>query len=132
MGVICGIPSVTLLGDKADWLRLLARLDRLPELGDEPAQWASMLRPILSRFASAFDGSPDVEFWSHVVSWDNRLCGQNLLSGWITAFCMWDCDGKRLGRQGSHPSTVDAQHAHGSVMSNSGEFEQIQMGSHEC
>ena len=91
-GAICGIPSVALQGDKADWLRPPARLDRLPELGDAPTQWAEMLRLILSRFVAAFDGTPEIKFWSHVVSRDSRLCGTDFLSGWITAFCMWDCE----------------------------------------
>ena len=98
MMITCGVPSVTLLGEKADWLRLLARLDRLPTLGDEPAAWAEMLRPILVRFAAAFDGSPDVTFWEHVVSRNSYMCGQDLLSGWITAFCVWDADGKWLAK----------------------------------
>ena len=123
IGITCGIPSVTLLGDKADWLRLLARLDRLPELGDEPAEWADMLRPILTRFVSAFDGHPDIQFWSHVVNRDDSLCGTDDLSGWITAFCMWDCDGKRLGMRGSPPSTVDGHRTLGSILSHSGELE---------
>ena len=123
IGITCGIPSVTLLGDKADWLRLLARLDRLPELGDEPAEWADMLRPILTRFVSAFDGHPDIQFWSHVVNRDDSLCGTDYLSGWITAFCMWDCDGKRLGIRGSSPSTLNGHRAIGSIMSRPGELE---------
>ena len=98
MGIVCGLPSVTLLGEKADWLRLLARLDRLPTFGDEPAEWAEMLRPILVRFAAAFDGSPDVTFWERIVSRDSYMCGQDLLSGWITAFCVWDADGKWLAK----------------------------------
>ena len=76
-----------------------------------------MLRSILTRFVSAFDGAPDTKFWSHVVNRDNRLCGTDFLSGWITAFCMWDCDGKRLGSQRSPPSTPSAQRVRGSIMS---------------
>ncbi|TBU28382.1 hypothetical protein BD311DRAFT_788551 [Dichomitus squalens] len=72
--ITCGIPSVTLEGEKADWERLYKRLDR------------------------AFDGKPDIPFWEHVVSQNNRICGLDLLSGWITAFCVWDQDGKWLVR----------------------------------
>ncbi|TBU26415.1 hypothetical protein BD311DRAFT_789782 [Dichomitus squalens] len=85
--LLCGIPSVTLEGEKADWERLYKRLDRLPELGEEPERWASMLRPILRRFVDAFDGRPDATFWEHV---------EHLLSGWITAFCVWDTKGTWL------------------------------------
>ncbi|TBU57574.1 hypothetical protein BD310DRAFT_880490 [Dichomitus squalens] len=98
IGIICGIPSVTLEGEKADWERLYKRLDRLPELGEEPEQWAAMLRPILRRFVEAFDGQPDIPFWEHVVNRNDRICGLDLISGWITAFCVWDQDGKWLAR----------------------------------
>ena len=111
MMITCGVPSVTLLGEKADWLRLLARLDRLPTLGDEPAAWAEMLRPILMRFAAAFDGSPDVTFWEHVVNRNDEVCGLDILSGWITAFCVWDEDGKWLA--GDRPA---GRQSTGSVM----------------
>ena len=95
-GIICGIPSVTLLGEKADWERLYRRLDRLPELGDEPATWAGMLRPILRRFVSAFDGTPDRTFWGHVVRCSREVCGQDDFTGWLTAFCVWSPTGKWL------------------------------------
>ncbi|KAI0370483.1 hypothetical protein BV20DRAFT_943774 [Pilatotrama ljubarskyi] len=95
---ICGIPSVTLEGTKADWQCILDRLDRLHELGDEPSIWAGMLRPILRRFVSAFDGEPDVTFWSHVVHWLHVGCGEAAISGWLTAFCVWSAKGKWQGR----------------------------------
>ncbi|RPD75593.1 hypothetical protein L226DRAFT_612606 [Lentinus tigrinus ALCF2SS1-7] len=69
------------------------RLDRLYELGDEPSVWAEMLRPIIRRFVRAFDGYPDVKFWEHVVHLDTECCGSDDLSGWLTAFCVWDHEG---------------------------------------
>ncbi|EIW59836.1 uncharacterized protein TRAVEDRAFT_122880 [Trametes versicolor FP-101664 SS1] len=94
----CGIPTVTLEGTKADWLRILKRLERLYELGDEPSAWANMLYPILSRFVSAFDGKPDTEFWKHVVCSHSPICGpggpDRLIDGWLTAFCVWTNEGK--------------------------------------
>ncbi|KAL1949118.1 hypothetical protein VTO73DRAFT_10924 [Trametes versicolor] len=94
MDITCGIPTVTLEGTKADWERIVKRLERLYELGDEPSAWAIMLYPILRRFVSAFDGNPDTEFWKHVVYRQQEYCGQDDLSGWLTAFCMWTCEGK--------------------------------------
>ena len=94
MDLICGIPSVTLEGEKADWERLYKRLDRLPDLGNQPEQWMVMLRPILRRFVDAFDGDPDVTFWEHVVDRKYRGCGTEGHSGWITAFCVWNVDGE--------------------------------------
>ncbi|KAI0780155.1 hypothetical protein C8Q74DRAFT_1316519 [Fomes fomentarius] len=114
-GITCGLPSVTLEGERADWERLYNRLNRLPELGDEPAQWAAMLRPIVYRFVKAFDGEPDLVFWSHIVNRVDRLCGYDMLSGWITAFCVWDSEGKWLARHRKAPSD-----AMGSVMTDDG------------
>ncbi|KAH9918195.1 uncharacterized protein BXZ73DRAFT_105321 [Epithele typhae] len=111
-GIICGLPSVTLLGERQDWASLLARLDRLPELGDKPARWAELLRPVLRKFVKAFDGEVDVAFWSHIILHDDSLCGVDMISGWITAFCVWNAEGKWLpwATTAAPPSTT------GSVM----------------
>ncbi|KAI0760349.1 hypothetical protein C8Q74DRAFT_1295615 [Fomes fomentarius] len=93
-GITCGIPSVTLEGAKSDWEDIHRRLWRLYELGPEPSVWADMLRPILRRFVDAFDGKPDIEFWNHIAYRDGSICGQDSLSGWITAFCVWSSEGK--------------------------------------
>jgi hypothetical protein len=46
----CGLPSVTLLGEKSDWEKILGRIERLPKFGDEPAEWYTLLKPVLTRF----------------------------------------------------------------------------------
>lgn len=51
--IICGLPSVSLLGEKADWGIILKRLDKLETFGAEPAQFRSLL--IISRFVKTFD-----------------------------------------------------------------------------
>ena len=104
MMLMCGIPSVTLEGEKSDWERLLARLDKLDSFGEEPKAWAAMLRPILSRFVRAFDGKPDVDFWNRVCHYDFQGSGPTYLSGWITAFCVWSSEGKWQGLPLSGPS----------------------------
>ena len=93
----CGIPSVTLEGEKSDWERLLARLDKLDSFGEEPRAWAAMLRPIITRFVRAFDGEPDIDFWSRVCHYYPQGSGPTYLSGWITAFCVWSSKGKWQG-----------------------------------
>ncbi|KAI0828586.1 hypothetical protein BC628DRAFT_1409164 [Trametes gibbosa] len=93
-GITCGIPTVTLEGTKGDWVRLVRRLDRLYDFGDETSAWANMLQPILRRFVAAFDGQPDIEFWNHVVYRQEEYCGQDDLNGWLTAFCVWTNKGK--------------------------------------
>lgn len=117
MGITCGIPTVTLEGTKADWERIVKRLERLYELGDEPSAWANMLYPILRRFVSAFDGKPDTAFWKHVVYRQEEYCGQDDLNGWLTAFCVWTNKGTwkagpldpLLAIPRPHPAAVESE-----------------------
>ncbi|KAF2661899.1 hypothetical protein K491DRAFT_710326 [Lophiostoma macrostomum CBS 122681] len=111
--IICGLPSVTLLGEKADWQSLLAKLDRLPAFGDQPASYATQLEPIISRFVRSFD-DPDSEetkgFWNtivHAEATDSNLCGAPpfYLSGWLMGFLFWDTKGNRLQKSQNYPST---------------------------
>lgn len=102
-GIICGLPSVTLLGEKEDWEKLLRRLERLSEFGAEADQYRARLTPILKRFVRSFD-IPDAEeirmFWNQIVfARTNSLCGAAPveLSGWITGFLFWDAEGKQWG-----------------------------------
>jgi hypothetical protein len=101
---MCGIPSVTLEGEKSDWERLLTRLDKLDSFGEEPKAWAAMLRPILTRFVRAFDGEPDLDFWSQVCHFHPQGLGPTYISGWITAFCVWSKLGKWQGTPISGPT----------------------------
>lgn len=103
-GIICGLPSVTLLGEQSDWEALLAKLDRLPDFGSEPAGYKERLRPILSRFVSSFT-DPDSEdtkaFWNQIVSTrEGHICGSPpyYVSGWITGFYFWDDKGEPYAR----------------------------------
>ena len=75
-GVTCGIPSVTLLGEKKDWEEILRRIEFLREIPDPPPtvlgfstdmqDWYSHLKSIVSNFVLTFD-APDsdhvVDFW---------------------------------------------------------------------
>jgi hypothetical protein len=98
--VICGLPSVTLLGELSDWEALLAKLDRLPSFGSEPDQYKARLKPILSRFVTSFkqpDSTATRTFWNQIVSAKRgTICGDPpfYMSGWITGFYFWDDKGK--------------------------------------
>ncbi|KAK2768313.1 hypothetical protein FQN54_000166 [Arachnomyces sp. PD_36] len=99
MSLMCGIPTVTLLGEREDWALLLSKIEKIPELGKEPTEFTDLLRPVLSRFVASFDDpeSPDIlEFWGKSVHYQSGGSGPSYLSGWITAFCFWDEDGNCL------------------------------------
>uniref|UniRef100_A0A8H7XZF4 Uncharacterized protein n=1 Tax=Psilocybe cubensis TaxID=181762 RepID=A0A8H7XZF4_PSICU len=90
---LCGLPSVTLEGEKSDWEKLYAKLDLLETFGKEPENWVKLLRPVFKRFVQAFDGKPDIDFWNKVSHHYSLGSGTRWLSGWITAFCVWDSQG---------------------------------------
>lgn len=97
----CGVPSVTLLGERSDWINLLAKLDKIHGFGEEPRLFASLLKPVLEAFVASFD-HPDApqtkDFWSKSVHHDAGS-GYSHLSGWVTAFCFWNREGKSLYNQ---------------------------------
>jgi hypothetical protein len=47
-GLKCGIPKVTLEGEKRDWEDILHRLDRLKKYGVQTIAWYHLLRPVIS------------------------------------------------------------------------------------
>jgi len=102
-GLCCGIPSVTLLGEQADWAVIRQRLDKLAHFGEEARQFATLLVPILDFFVCSFkepDSSTIVDFWSKIAHRTSNSSGPSYLSGWLTAFCLWDADGKSLHSKG--------------------------------
>jgi hypothetical protein len=100
----CGIPRVTLLGTQQDWLRICHRVDKLEQYGAEAAAWRDLLKPVLVRFARAFepgyaDSAENRDFWQRVVHPNNDMSGPTLLGGWITAFCGFDDHGRWMGEK---------------------------------
>ncbi|KAF8887258.1 hypothetical protein CPB84DRAFT_1816645 [Gymnopilus junonius] len=99
---MCGLPSVTLEGEKSDYVNILSRLSKLemlfPPEDEEPRAWFTLLRPVIRRFAQSFDNngrtSSNIDFWNKVSHHYSLGSGTQYLSGWITAFCVWDSEGK--------------------------------------
>lgn len=108
----CGLPSVTLLGERADWEEILARLEKLQTFGEESTQWYRLLKPVISRFIRTFDDpqAPEIsDFWAKIV---NRRGGSGVdeISGWLSAFCFWKEDGKLLYRPVPAPAAGPADY----------------------
>lgn len=97
--LMCGLPSATLAGERADWEKIRSKVDKIDRLGEEPAKFAALLRIVLDFFLRTFDEPqhPDVvDFWSRIAHETNHGSGSTLLSGWITAFCFWNAEGEPL------------------------------------
>ena len=95
--ISCGLPSVTLLGDKADWKLVLEKLEKLKTFGDEPTQFYSLLKPVVRRFIESFDkpeAAEIIDFWQRIAHYSFGGSGPSYYSGWITAFCFWNNEGR--------------------------------------
>jgi hypothetical protein len=97
--MMCGIPTVTLLGTKEDWQNILSRLPKLATFGSEPALFGKLLTPVLEHFIASFDNPTSeetVSFWSRICHENHGGSGDPQLSGWLTAFMFWTEKGKSL------------------------------------
>lgn len=95
----CGIPKVTLEGEKKDWQTILHRLEHLKKYGIQTIAWYHLLRPILSRFVTAYDHPShpnNLDFWNKIAHRELGS-GPQWLSGWITAFCVFNERGQWQG-----------------------------------
>jgi len=99
---LCGLPYVTLLGEKADWDQIVQRIEKLKEYGPETTAWYHLLKPVVTRFARTFEdgfaeSAENCEFWNRAVHQESMGSGPSYLSGWVTAFCAFDETGKWIG-----------------------------------
>jgi hypothetical protein len=80
MQCICGIPKITLAGNRDDWKRIRERVEVLDtyHLG----WWVSRLRPILDEFVAAASGHPTPEFWKSIYK-PGKTYGATTATGWI-------------------------------------------------
>ncbi|CAK7224590.1 hypothetical protein SBRCBS47491_005603 [Sporothrix bragantina] len=68
--LLCGLPSVTLLGTQEDWAILEWRVQQLHVFGPEAAAYGSRLLPVVRRFVETFDKPDDPSiraFWNSIV-----------------------------------------------------------------
>ncbi|KAL4061823.1 hypothetical protein J3A83DRAFT_4106799, partial [Scleroderma citrinum] len=59
--LLCGIPCVTLKGQRDYWAYILDRIEKLKEFGPETTTWYQLLCPILLRFVNTFQESNSTE-----------------------------------------------------------------------
>ena len=69
----CGIPEITLQGEKRDWELLVEKTKALAKF--EMDWWLRELVPVLQEFVHVFDGNVKTDFWKHFVNIDNSSGG---------------------------------------------------------
>src|SRR5262249_50413395 len=79
----CGIPKVTLEGSAEDWHAIVARVQKMTDLGLE--WWTKPLLPVLNQFVAASRGKVDRGFWQSIYKL-NDASGGPYITGWINAF----------------------------------------------
>ncbi|KAL1903765.1 hypothetical protein Sste5344_010532 [Sporothrix stenoceras] len=68
--LLCGLPSVTLLGTRQDWAVVQWRVERMSIFGAEAAEYGARLLPVIRRFVQTFDTPDDpavLAFWNSIV-----------------------------------------------------------------
>ena len=101
----CGIPGVDMKGTLSDWENLVTKTENLltmlePILDDlsPDDEWSSRSSlnrwfhgtlSILKKLLDTYNGNPDKEWWSHILSWNESGYGSGSRSwweGWIINF----------------------------------------------
>ena len=90
----CGIPGIEMKGNWQDWSQLVTKTENLKlmlepivdELGLKP--WFESAITTLKKLLSTFEGNPDKDWWSHILSWDVTYGSGEYCcwSGWIIEF----------------------------------------------
>ncbi|KAK1243506.1 hypothetical protein MKX08_001644 [Trichoderma sp. CBMAI-0020] len=99
----CGFPSVTLLGEREDWVHLVQKIGKLATYGEELATWSTFLAKIAEKMVDTFD-QPDSQsvkdFWMRAVheAGENGSSDVKTLSGWLTVFCYWSELGSKVNQ----------------------------------
>ena len=90
----CGIPAVEMLGTEDDWSKLQSKLKIVRTLLEPiendlglSSEWWNLVEKVFRELLSTYQGRPDKEWWSHIISYQNRFgSGENGYRGWITDF----------------------------------------------
>ena len=98
--IMCGLPSITLLGSVDDWKLLRSKIDRLLEFDTKDGlmkKWLELLTVVLDEFVETKCGVDNMEFWDRICHYISGGSGPTYLSGWITTFAVFNEDGEWQG-----------------------------------
>ena len=63
--MVCGIPTITIIGTSEDWQQVLDKTLHLKSYG--LGRWINSIKPILTEFINAAQGHPNQRFWQSIV-----------------------------------------------------------------
>lgn len=76
---MCGIPRITLLGTREDWVSVR---DRTAMLAEFEAPWTEKILLAIGNFIDAFDGKHEKAVWETFFKWHDGSGGPSI-SGWV-------------------------------------------------
>jgi hypothetical protein len=84
----CGIPKITLLGDKDDWLTIKEKVGILRKFGMNA--WASVLEHIIQKFIDVYEEDCDIDtdFFENIYKYEGRKGSGTVpkITGWSSLF----------------------------------------------
>lgn len=83
MMTLCGIPTLTLLGEVSDWKAIEQRVEAFAEF--YPTWAHKPLMTAVNQFVRAAEGTPDLSFWQNFFK-RSYGSGGTAINGWINAF----------------------------------------------
>lgn len=97
----CGIPRVTLCGNKDDWLKLCDKISGLKEFGIPIlTEWSDVLMYVVKDMMKPFDGVIDKSFWDRICKYKDGRFAYNTTPpeyrGWFMAFNPFASSGNYL------------------------------------
>ena len=97
MCLLCGIPGVIMLGSEDDWKMMIEKHKKLEEflkpvdhvlkLGD----WFKSSRQVLINLLNTFQGNPDKDWWSKIVTQRSFGSGSTVYNGWFLNDFQGEC-----------------------------------------
>jgi hypothetical protein len=110
--LMCGLPSVTLMGNVADWEVLAKRVASLAEFDGGHGilkHWSEELAPIMQKLVESRRVKPDLNWWRTIANISGGS-GPTYLNGWISKFVLYTNQNELRGQR------IEFQHVPAGMM----------------
>lgn len=96
---MCGIPEITLQGNKEDWELLVSKAKNLSQY--DLKWWIDKLIPVLQKFVDVFDDDIDPEYWRSFYKY-HSMSGGDSIGGHCLNLFAYDKNGNRFFKSDAH------------------------------